>query len=82
MLRGAPHAAYCLPVRDQTEPSAETWELDHLIAMHFKWWDVLIGNRRPVTVAPEPAQRVGPAATEAAGADGLLLLTRDEVSAE
>jgi hypothetical protein len=48
MLEASPHAAYCLPMLDQSEPTAETRELDHLMAMHFGWWDVLIGNKRPV----------------------------------
>ena len=77
MLRGAPQAAYCLPAADQAEPSPETWELDHLLAMHFKWWDVLVGSRRPVTIDPEPARaRSG---VQPAGVEGLLLLTPDEV---
>ena len=32
----------------QTDSSAETRELDHLLAAHFGWWDVLIGTKRPV----------------------------------
>ena len=48
MLRADPRAAYCLPNRGQIVPSADTWELDHLLAAHFRWWDVLVGNRRPV----------------------------------
>jgi hypothetical protein len=48
MLQAAPRAAYCLPVRDQHDSSADTRELDHLLAAHFGWWDVVIGNRRPV----------------------------------
>jgi hypothetical protein len=48
MLEGSPHAAYCLPSPDQLEMSPETQDLDHLLAMHFKWWDVLVGTRRPV----------------------------------
>ena len=48
MLQAAPRAAYCLPVAEQTQSSAETRELDHLFAAHFGWWDVVIGNKRPV----------------------------------
>jgi hypothetical protein len=48
MLGAAPRAAYCLPARDQHESSADTRELDHLLATHFGWWDVLIGTRKPV----------------------------------
>ena len=83
MLRGAPHAAYCLPVPDQAEPSTETWELDHLLAMHFKWWDVLVGSRRPVSVASVPvAPESGPrhkAAALAGEPEGLLLLAQGDV---
>jgi hypothetical protein len=48
MLEASPHAAYCLPLPGQTEPSSETRELDHLMATHFGWWDVLVGAKRPV----------------------------------
>ena len=48
MLQAAPRAAYCLPVCDQHDSSADTRELDHLLAAHFGWWDVVIGNKRPV----------------------------------
>ncbi|MEQ1756790.1 MAG: PD-(D/E)XK nuclease superfamily protein [Vicinamibacterales bacterium] len=48
MLEGSPHAAYCLPSPDQQGISSDTQDLDHLLAMHFGWWDVLIGSRKPV----------------------------------
>ena len=48
MLGAAPRAAYCLPLDGQTESSGETRELDHLLAAHFGWWDVLVGTRKPV----------------------------------
>jgi len=48
MLEASPHAAYCMPLIDQSEATAETRELDHLMAMHFGWWDVLVGSKRPV----------------------------------
>ena len=48
MLRASPHAAYCLPLPDQLDSNPETRELDHLLAAHFGWWDVLLGTRRPV----------------------------------
>ena len=48
MLRAAEHAAYCLPTFGQAEPGANTEELDHLLAMHFRWWDVLIAGRAPI----------------------------------
>jgi len=48
MLAASPHAAYCLPAAVQRESSPETRELDHLLAVHFGWWDVLIERKKPV----------------------------------
>lgn len=48
MLRASPHAAYCLPAAEQAESSIDTRELDHMMAAHFGWWDVLVGSKRPV----------------------------------
>lgn len=48
MLNASPHAAYCLPFDGQTDSSLDTKELDHLLAVHFGWWDVLVGPKRPV----------------------------------
>ncbi|HVZ20555.1 MAG TPA: PD-(D/E)XK nuclease superfamily protein [Vicinamibacterales bacterium] len=48
MLAASRHAAYCLPVAGQMETTADTRDLDHLLALHFGWWDVLIEKKRPV----------------------------------
>ncbi|MDO8795872.1 MAG: hypothetical protein Q7J25_14765 [Vicinamibacterales bacterium] len=48
MLAASRHAAYCLPKIGQTETTAETKELDHVLAVHFEWWDVLIEKKKPV----------------------------------
>ena len=48
MLRASERAASCLPTFNQSEPTALTEELDHLLAMHFRWWDVLIAGRTPL----------------------------------
>lgn len=48
MLAASRLAAYCLPVPGQVESTAETRELDHLLAVHFEWWDVLVEKKRPV----------------------------------
>ena len=48
MLGAAPRAAYCLPLDGQSDSSNDTRELDHLLAAHFGWWDVLVGAKRPV----------------------------------
>ena len=46
MLAASRHAAYCLPAADQAASAPETRELDHLLAAHFGWWDVLIDGKR------------------------------------
>jgi hypothetical protein len=51
MLEASPHAAYCLPAPGQADVSPDTWELDHLLATHFRWWDVLVGRKSPVSGA-------------------------------
>jgi hypothetical protein len=48
MLAASRHAAYCSPSPGQTETTAETRELDHMLAVHFGWWDVLIEKKKPV----------------------------------
>jgi hypothetical protein len=48
MLAASRHAAYCLPVPGQNETTPGTKELDHLLATHFGWWDVLIEKKKPV----------------------------------
>jgi len=42
LLRASDMACYCLPVAADLTPTSSTVELDHLLALHFKWWDVLI----------------------------------------
>ena len=49
MLRASPHAAYCLPFDGQADSSLDTRELDHLMAAHFGWWDVIVGPKAPVS---------------------------------
>ena len=48
MLEASPHAAYCLPLPEQADSTTDTRELDHLLSTYFGWWDVLVGNRKPV----------------------------------
>ena len=48
MLAAAPGAAYCLPTVGQVAGTSETRELDHLLAIHFGWWDVLVENKKPI----------------------------------
>jgi hypothetical protein len=54
MLNAAPRAAFCLPVEGQAESSADTRELDHLIAAHFGWWDVVVAGKPAVTPPSVP----------------------------
>ena len=48
MLEASPHAAYCMPLPEQADSTTDTRELDHLLSTYFGWWDVLVGNRKPV----------------------------------
>jgi hypothetical protein len=48
MLAASRHAAYCLPTVGQTETTSDTRELDHMLAVQFEWWDVLIEKKKPV----------------------------------
>jgi PD-(D/E)XK nuclease superfamily domain len=54
MLNAAPRAAFCLPVEGQAESSADTRELDHLIAAHFGWWDVIVAGKPAVAPVSVP----------------------------
>jgi hypothetical protein len=64
MLRASTRAAYCLPVADQGDPTADTKELDHLLAMHFGWWDVFVGKKKAVSAIPVTTASSGSASTE------------------
>lgn len=54
-LQASELAAYCLPddtlrpvPRRAGDPiDAGTWQLDHVLAMSFGWWDILIGGKIP-----------------------------------
>jgi len=48
MLAASRHAAYCLPIEGQSDMTDATRELDHMLAVHFGWWDVLIERKKPV----------------------------------
>jgi hypothetical protein len=49
MLAASRDAAYCLPIEGQMDTTTDTRELDHMLAVHFEWWDVLIEHKRPVS---------------------------------
>jgi hypothetical protein len=48
MLAASPDAAYCFPQTGQTDTTSDTRELDHMLAVHFGWWDVLVDGKAPV----------------------------------
>lgn len=49
MLQASEVAAYCLPDTSDLSSSQHTRELDHLLAMHFHWWDILVQGKVPFT---------------------------------
>jgi hypothetical protein len=60
-LKSSPLAAYCFPdatlaptIRSRSADSVHegTWQLDHVLAQTFGWWDVILGDRRPLESAP------------------------------
>jgi PD-(D/E)XK nuclease superfamily protein len=52
MLAACPIAAQCLPAGGLV-PSRETRELDIAIAMAFKFWDLVVANKKPFALPPE-----------------------------
>ena len=49
MLQASPMAVYCLP-DESLAPTPSTRELDHVVAMTFRWWDVVLSAREPFEV--------------------------------
>ncbi len=47
LLQASEMAGYCLPDSANLKPTKNTRELDHMLAMRFKWWDVLVGPKKP-----------------------------------
>jgi hypothetical protein len=48
MLRSHRHAAYCLPDSQNFESGSNTVEIDQILASIFGFWDVIIGNKKPL----------------------------------
>ncbi len=46
MLQASEMAAYCLPDAETLRPGKETLELDHQLALHFRWWNLLVRDRK------------------------------------
>lgn len=53
MLRASEIAAYCLPNPQNLKSTPDTRELDHQLAMQFRWWGVLIGDKEPFVFESE-----------------------------
>ncbi|HVW30182.1 MAG TPA: PD-(D/E)XK nuclease superfamily protein [Polyangiaceae bacterium] len=56
LLQSSELAAYCMP-DDTLKPlgrrvgesiDSGTWQLDHILAMAFGWWDVIVAGRTPL----------------------------------
>jgi len=84
MLAACPIAAQCLPT-PALEPARETRELDIALAMAFRFWDLVVANKRafalPDVTAPRPAAiaeaRAEVQAEEALSAGPLFATTRE-----
>lgn len=60
LLQGSEYAAYCLPDatlrptgRGNGPMSSGTWQLDHIIAQTFKFWDVILGKKKAIELSPQ-----------------------------
>ena len=54
MLQASEIAAYCLPNSlDASQSTKDTKELDHVLAMHFQWWDILVAGKKPWVARPQ-----------------------------
>ncbi len=57
LLQSSEYAAYCQPsatlgklARQKGQINSGTWQLDHVLAVTFQWWDLLIGNKPEVVL--------------------------------
>ncbi len=78
MLAACPIAAQCWP-SPALEQCRETRELDIALAMAFRWWDLVVAQKKPFTLAASnvvslQALTVVPAATSAPGGDAQVVL--------
>ena len=55
LLQSSEFAAYCLPdaelvpiSRRKGELNSGTWQLDHILAVTFGWWDILVDDKLPL----------------------------------
>lgn len=61
LLQGSEYGAYCLPDdtlqsigRGSGAMSSGTWQLDHIIAQTFKFWDIILGKKKPLQLETVP----------------------------
>jgi hypothetical protein len=56
LLQSSARAAWCLPA-EELEPKpwrtgepidTGTWQLDHVLAMTFGWWDLIVAGKQPL----------------------------------
>jgi hypothetical protein len=47
MLEASEIAAYCHPDGANLDSCDRTKEFDHLLAMHFGWWDIAVAGKKP-----------------------------------
>jgi hypothetical protein len=64
LLRSSERAAYCLP-EPNLAPSAETLELDHIVAMTFGWWEAVLRDKQPFELSGENEARAESVAASA-----------------
>jgi hypothetical protein len=83
MLAACPIAAQCLPT-PALEPARETRELDIALAMAFRFWDLVVANKRPFAlpdVAPPRPAAIAEARAEVRAEEALsagpLFATRE-----
>lgn len=76
LLKASPLAAYCLPdetlrplarIRTSDAIHVGTWQLDHVLAQTFGWWDIILGDRTPMgsTIGSPLAPTLARGASEA-----------------
>ena len=58
LLQSSEMACFCQPPDDHArlprkhgDRDAGTWQLDHLVAMSFGWWEILVEGKQPIVVA-------------------------------
>ncbi|MDX2051036.1 MAG: PD-(D/E)XK nuclease superfamily protein [Polyangiaceae bacterium] len=63
MLQSSEYAAYCQPTselgklaRQKGQINSGTWQLDHILAVTFQWWELLIGDKVAVSFVDRNAQ--------------------------